>query len=345
MLKHVFWAACLAGVFISGAACASEYDDPNAFDINRWMGHGINFGNALEAPKEGEWGITMKVSYFNIAREADFTSFRIPVCWSTHALAEKPYTIDPNFFKRMDQVIFEAIQREAIVIVTMHHYNELYKDPAGHKERFLAIWKQIAERYKDRPRTLVFEPLNEPQENLNAEEWNKLLKGVHAIIRQSNPKRTLIFGPVNYNDIRMLNTLELPANDGNIIATAHYYLPYEFTHQGAHWAADSNAWLGRKWEGTDSEKQMIMKDFNDAAAWAKEKNMPFFIGEFGAINKADMDSRVRWTKFVAETAASHRFSYAYWDFCGPYFGIYDPNNLRSFNKELLEAVIPPKKAR
>jgi endoglucanase len=342
MLKQTFLAACLAGIIMFESAGAAEWE-PNAFDINRYMGHGVNFGNALEAPKEGEWGVTIKVQYFNIAREADFNSFRIPVCWSAHALNEKPYTIDPNFSQRMDWVIQTAMEREAIVVVTMHHYNELYKDPAGHRERFLAIWKQIAERYKAWPLSLVFEPLNEPHDNLNAVEWNKLLKEVHAVIRQSNPKRTLVFGPANYNDIRQLNTLELPKNDGNIIATAHYYLPYEFTHQGAHWAADSNAWLGTKWTGTDSEKEMIKKDFDNAAAWAKDNNRPFFIGEFGAINKADMDSRVRWTKFVADTAVEHGFSYAYWDYCGPYFGIYDPNNFRSCNKALLDAVIPPKK--
>ena len=60
---------------------------------------------------------------------------------------------------------------------------------------------------------------------------------------------------------------------------------------------------------------MITKDFDDAAAWAKKNNRPIFIGEFGANSKADMDSRVHWTKFVADTAIDHGFSFAYWDFC------------------------------
>jgi endoglucanase len=329
-------------IVVSESVCNAYYVEPNTFQINKIINRGINFGNALEAPKEGDWGITIKEHYFNIAREAWFTSFRFPVCWSAHALTEKPYTIDPNFFARMDWVILQAMQREVIVMVTMHHYNELYKDPAGHKERFLAIWKQIAEHYKDCPVSVVFEPLNEPHDNLNADKWNKLLKDVLAVIRKSNPKRTVIFGPANYNDIRMLDTMELPKDDPNIIVTAHYYLPYEFTHQGAHWAVDSNAWLGTKWTGADSEKQMITKDFDNAAAWAKKNNRPIFIGEFGANSKADMDSRVLWTKFVADTAIERGFSFAYWDFCGEYFGVYDLNTM-SFRKPLLEALIPPRK--
>jgi len=84
------------------------------------------------------------------------------------------------------------------------------------------------------------------------------------------------------------------------------------------------------------------KDFDDAAAWAKKNNRPIFIGEFGANSKADMDSRVRWTKFVADTAIERGFSFAYWDFCGEYFGVYDLNTM-SFRKPLLEALIPPQK--
>ena len=328
----------IALLTIAGAATG----EPNAFEINKIINRGINFGNALEAPKEGDWAVTIKVQYFNVAREAWFTSFRIPVCWSAHALTEKPYTIDPNFFTRMDWVIYQAMQREVIVIVTMHHYNELYKDPAGHKERFLAIWKQVAEHYKDWPIVLIFEPLNEPHDNMTAGEWNKLLKEVHAVIRRSNPNRTIVFGPANYNDIKQLNTLELPKNDPNIIVSLHYYLPYEFTHQGAHWVPDSNAWLGTKWTGTDSEKQAIASDFNIAAAWAKKNNRPIFVCEFGATSKTDMDSRVRWTKFVADTAIEHGVSFTYWDFCGEYFGLYDLST-NSFRKPLLEALIPPQK--
>lgn len=326
-------------LLISACAAARE---PNGFELNNLINRGVNIGNALEAPNEGEWGVTIKEEYFDIIKAANFNSVRIAVCWSAHAMNEKPYTIDPNFFKRTDEVIREAMQRGVIVILTMHHYNELYNDPAGHKERFLAIWKQIAERYKEQSVTLVFEPLNEPHNNMSAGEWNKLLKDVLTVIRKSNPTRKIVLGPANYNDIRMLNTLELPADDNNIIVTAHYYLPYEFTHQGAHWAADSNAWLGTKWTGTDSEKQMITKDFDDAEAWAKKNNRPIFIGEFGANSKADMDSRARWTKFVADTAIEHGFSFTYWDFCAEYFGIYDLST-NSFRKPLLEALIPPKK--
>ena len=327
------------GMVLLSCACAAA-DPPNAFAINKWIGRGINIGNALEAPVEGEWGVTIKEEYFDIIKGANFNSIRIAVCWSAHALNEPPFTVHRSFFKRIDQVIHQATARGVVVILTMHHYRELYEDPVGQKERFLAIWRQIAARYKDHPLRLVFEPLNEPHDNLNANQWNRLLQDVLGVIRQSNPTRTILLGPANYNSIQQLNALALPTDDRNIIVSIHYYLPYEFTHQGTHWVPGSRAWLGTKWTGSDPEKRLIVDDFNVAAAWARKNLRPICVCEFGANSQADMDSRARWTKFVADTAIEHGFSFTYWDFCAEYFGLYDPQT-KSWRRELLKAVVPP----
>ncbi len=50
----------IASLVIAGAAAG----EPNAFEINKIINRGINFGNALEAPKEGDWGVTIKVAIF-----------------------------------------------------------------------------------------------------------------------------------------------------------------------------------------------------------------------------------------------------------------------------------------
>ena len=72
----------------------------DAFKMNQLLGRGINMGNALDAPNEGEWGFTLEEKYFQAAKDAGFNSVRIPVRWSAHALAEPPYTIDPNFYEK-----------------------------------------------------------------------------------------------------------------------------------------------------------------------------------------------------------------------------------------------------
>ena len=37
-----------------------------------------------------------------------------------------------------------------------------------------------------------------------------------------------------------------------------------------------------------------------------------------------MDSRARWTRFVAEEAAKRKIGFGYWEFCTG-FGVYDPD--------------------
>jgi endoglucanase len=322
------------------AAAKKRPADP--FEQNKHIGRGINLGNALDAPNEGEWGVTLKEEYCKIIKEAGFDSVRIPIRWSAHALEDKPYTIEKSFFDRVDWAINNAIKNNLYVIIDIHHYLELMKDPAGHSERFLGLWKQIAEHYKDYPDSVMFEPLNEPADKLYPPLWNELLKKALAVIRKSNPYRTVVIGPAEDNTINLLRKLDLPEKDRNIIVTIHYYTPLEFTHQGAEWISEkSNAWLGTTWTGTEKEKEAVTKAFDRAATWAKERNRPIHLGEFGVYEKADMDSRARWTAFVVNSAIERGWSFSYWEFCSG-FGAYDQQT-NSWRKPLLNALISPEK--
>ncbi len=245
--------------------------------------------------------------------------------------------------KRVDWAINNSISRNIPIMLNIHHYRELFDDPAGHKERFLALWKQIAEHYKDYPDLLVFEILNEPQKKLRADGWNKLAAEALAVIRESNPDRTVVIGSAHLNQFEHLKLLEIPENDRNIIVTVHYYFPMRFTHQGTSWIshADASGWVGTKWTGSEQEKEEIIKDFDYVADWAKKHNRPINLGEFGAYRQADMDSRARWTKFVADAAIDRGFSFDYWEFCAAEFGAYDQKT-KSWRKPLLEALVEKK---
>ena len=336
-LAGVWWLPMALLMSANSGALGAEPAD--AYAAAKLIGRGINLGNALEAPTEGEWGVTIKEDYFDVIKAAGFDSVRIAIRWSAHALPRPPFTVNPDFFRRIDEVTGQAAARGETAIITMHHYDELYADPAGHRERFLAIWRQIAEHFQDRSRNLLFEPLNEPHDNLTAHEWNRLLRDVLAVIRPSNPNRTILLGPANYNDIRQLAALELPGDDRQLVIALHYYLPYPFTHQGAHWVAGSEAWLGTRWTNSDAEQAAIGRDFDLAAAWAKAHDRPVCFVEFGANSKADMESRAQWTRCVATAATERGFAFTYWDFCAEFFGAYDPV-ARVWRKSLLNALIP-----
>jgi endoglucanase len=300
---------------------------------------GVNLGNMLEAPNEGEWGLFVREEYFDLIREAGFDFIRLPVRWSTHADQESPYTIDPTFLARVDEVLNWAMERDLTILVDFHHYEEMMTDPWSNKDRYLGIWRQIAEHYKDHPSSVLFELLNEPNDQLNAALWNQYLAEALAVVRESNPTRDVIIGPANWNAYDWVSTLDLP-DEEHLIVTFHYYLPFPFTHQGAEWAGqEAQSWLGTTWDATTAEKAEIRAHFDSVAEWAqRHKNARILLGEFGAYSRADMPSRLRWTEFVAREAERRGFAWAYWEFASG-FGIYDPD-AKVWREDLLRALIP-----
>jgi endoglucanase len=307
------------------------------FEKNRMIGRAVNLGNALEAPTEGEWGVTLEERYFDLIKDAGFNAIRVPIRWSAHALAEPPYTIEPAFFERVDWVVENASRRDLVVILNMHHYLEIFEEPVNQQERFNALWEQIAKRYQDQPETVYFELLNEPSGALSP-FWNGFAAKALAIVRKSNPDRTVVIGPGDWNNIPSLDSLKLPDADRNIIVTVHYYSPFHFTHQGAEWADGSEAWLGTKWQASDAEKTIMENELRPAYEWSKKNGRPIFLGEFGSYSKADMDSRALWTNAVAQTAEKFEFSWAYWEFCSG-FGVYDLEK-DAWNDPLVLALLP-----
>ena len=103
------------------------------------MYRGINLGNALEAPKEGQWGVIIKDEYFRIIREAGFDTVRIPIRWSAHAEDDPPYKIDDEFFMRVDWVVNKSLEQGLITIINIHHYEEIMQDPVGHQKTFPSV--------------------------------------------------------------------------------------------------------------------------------------------------------------------------------------------------------------
>ncbi len=304
---------------------------------------GVNLGNALEAPNfEGEWGMVLEENFFEEIAAAGFDHVRVPIRWSAHALDNAPYTIDAEFFVRIDWVLEQALANDLVAIVDLHHYDELMdnanqSDMNGHRERFLVLWRQIAERYAEQPPTVFFEIANEPRNPMMAGTWQALWTDALAVIRESNPARSVIVGPVDWYSIDRLPSLEMP-DDENLIASFHYYSPFEFTHQGAEWVDDSSRWLGWTWTATDAEQRAIRADFDRAAAWAEREGVSLYLGEFGAYSTAEMDDRALWTEFVRSEAEARNMAWAYWEF-GAGFGVYD-RDAGAWREPLLRALVP-----
>ncbi len=307
---------------------------------------GLNIGNALDAPREGEWGVHLRRGHFAMAAEAGFDHVRLPVRFSAHAADDPPYALDDDFMERVDWAINQATSHHLGIIVDLHHYNELMKNADHDRERFVALWRQIAARYRDRPSSVAFELLNEPNGKLEPSQLNPLMREALRAVRETNPNRVVLVDSYNWANAEYLSALDLPTDDRQVVATFHCYAPMLFTHQGSHWmdaeyktdgvvfpgpptkplipvpAAQAKNWT-RDWfraynaplapgDLPPSVKD-VLKTFDQAGEFVQKTKLRVYLGEFAAIDNADLPSRERYTRFVREEAERRGMGWAYWD--------------------------------
>jgi endoglucanase len=276
------------------------------------LGRGVNILGYDKAFWQDHNKGRFKERYFKMIKDAGFSTVRVNLFPFTQMDSQNK--INPKWLETLDWVVEKGLAANLMVILDLHEYTAMADNPEAKKEMFFSFWRQVAPRYRDKSSKVVFELLNEPNQKLTVDMWNAFLVEAMKIIRESNPYRTLIIGPGNWNGIESLNTLKLPENDRNIVVTVHFYHPMRFTHQGAAWASEYKNLSGIKWTGTPEEKKEIESKLKVAADWSVKNNRPIFLGEFGAYDKGDMDSRARYTAFAARTAEKLGFCWAYWQF-------------------------------
>ena len=165
--------------------------------------------------------------------------------------------------------------------------------------------------------------------------WNAALRDALAVIRAHDAARFVIVAALN-NSAHDIENLDLPPADRRLIVTAHYYLPFTFTHQGAPWSPRLSALHDVDW-GSEADKARVIEDFSLARDWASKHDRPLYLGEFGVYEKAPISAREAWMRHVAKTAESYGWSWAYWQFDHD-FSLFDSSS-HSWRQPLLDALM------
>lgn len=305
-LASVLTASALLSALAVTPAAAREI---SARDQVKAMTRGINvlgYDPIWKDPAKARF----QMRHFKVIKDGGFDAVRLNLHAFSHMDADN--RIDPAWLATLDQVVKAALDQKLTVILDEHNFGDCGNDPATCKPKLVAFWKQVGERYKDAPDGVVFELLNEPNKGLTDELWNAWIAELLPVVRASNPTRNVIVGPAFWNNISHLDQLKLPQGDRHLIATVHYYLPMEFTHQGASWNPDTPK-TGVTW-GTPAERARMKADFDGVQAWAKANDRPMLLGEFGAYDKGDMASRAAYTAAAAREAEARGWAWAYWQF-------------------------------
>ncbi|MQP25667.1 cellulase family glycosylhydrolase [Flavobacterium sp. LMO8] len=316
------------------------------------MGTGINLGNILSAPYEGDWASPLTEEYIDNVARLKFKHVRIPIRFDNQTTplssvtytdglgnyigSPVNYTVSTTYLDRIEQIVDWCIARNLIAIIDVHgdhwfwesfdsssSYYATGNDRLARIDRFKAIWRDISNRLQTKPDSVLFEIMNEPFFSMSASQVIDINTQIVSLIRSTNPTRCVIVtgGGQNSFEAPLQLSDAFIQSDNYLIATFHYYRPRAFTSSGSQNETD-NDW------GTLADQTQIQNEFDQVYNWSVQKNIPIFLGEFGADNVNGFDyfdqtvglyggpdefSRRFFHQFVANYARSKGFAFAVWD--------------------------------
>lgn len=284
------------------------------------MGIGINLGNTLDAPAEGDWAPAAQEKFIIDFRQAGFKHVRIPVTWHGRTANSVPYQIDNEEMDRVETVINWALEQDLYVIINLHHESWLKDNYSSqsNRNRLTAIWLQIVERFKHKSAKLVFEILNEPT-GLSVENVDEINEHILEIIRRVNPTRLVVFSGNGFTPIDSLLSAAIPDTEDNyLIGNFHAYDPWPFAGQ-----------CTRSW-GTTADIDELEAIYKKAKNWSDENNIPVTVNEFGVAhydftapeNICDLDDRLKYIEAHVNFATKYGIAATFWDDAGS-FSTYD----------------------
>ena len=216
-----------------------------------------------------------------------------------------------------------------------------------YQDIFYRFWNEMAERFGKYEDMVMFELLNEVTDKEYLASWINIYKHAIGLIRAKLPNIKILIGSYWYNSVWTVKDLEGPF-DENIVLSFHCYDPQLFTHQRAYWQKTMPAdfvteypvkygFLRDKskeiygnsemYEGFDENKTIDTEFFEfifkSAIDTAEKFGTPLYCGEYGVIDRADIDSTLRWYKDIHEVLIRHNIGHALWSYREMDFGLTD----------------------
>jgi endoglucanase len=335
------------------AAAENAWDELDQTAITAAMGMGWNLGNQLEAssnkvPNETTWGNpTITEDLIKAVKAQGFNTIRIPVSYLSKIGEAPDYTIDSAWLDRVQEVVDYVVGNDMYAVINIHGDGYYTVDGSWLlcvddnqdeiKAKYEAVWKQIADRFKDYDEHLIFESMNEEFDNTygrpnkdgyaNINEYNRIFVDTVRGTGSNNTKRWLLLPGWNTNIEYTAGNYgfvipedKLCESDGKrIMISVHYYDPYNFTidensssakTQWGKYATENFDNWGQE-DHVDSQMQMLHDTFI-------AEGYPVIIGEMGVQDKTHLSEsfneyRRYWLEYVVKSAKANGCIPVYWD--------------------------------
>lgn len=360
-------------VAIKQAATASTGQcDETAFQTAANISMAINIGNTLEAiGGETAWGAAkINADYIRSIRESGFDAVRLPVAWYNHS-DKNTLKIDESWMNRVDEVVQLCIANGLYVFMNIHWdegWMELnidsYSPDVDRIQR--ELWTQIADRFKDYDKHLVFCGANEAGQDTqaSADALKAYMQTFIDVVRASgsnNANRVLVVQSPGTDIDRAVKYCagNLPKDKvaDRMMLEVHCYDPSDFTilQNDGEWGANSKVryfWGQDYHTGTDrdctwGEESHIDTQMQKLKANFVDKGIPVIIGEFGCGRRrsfvATIDeakhraSRCYYHSYIVKSAKTNGAVPFLWDTPNEMFNrqtgaVIDPDNLAAIQQ-------------
>ena len=348
--------------------------DNEAMAFVKDMKIGWNLGNTFDAENnsykgsdldiESAWvGVKTTEEMIEAVHQAGFNTLRLPVSWHNHV--DENYTINTAWLDRVQQVADWAIQRGMYVIINIHHdvYPEYMYPTSEHyatAEKYVAaIWQQVAARFADYDQHLIFEGMNEPRPRGTSQEWwfnqndpvcldvmdciNKLNQVFVDTVRAaggSNADRYLMVPAycASPDAANKTDSFKLPQDtaENKLIVSVHAYTPYDFALNASGTSTFDPAAFGQLSE--------IITFISSLYRNYVSQGVPVVIGEYGAVDKGNLQDRVNYYAYYVAVASSRNIPTIVWDNhnfspSGERFGLLDRKTLTWPQQILVDAMM------
>ena len=159
-----------------------------------------------------------------------------------------PYVYKQSGWDWLDRNIAWAKKHGIYLVLNMHVPQGGYQsqgkgdalwDDMENQNRLTALWKAIAERYKDEVQIAGFGPVNEPVPSTSMQQWTQLAQRLIDDIRAVDPHHLIFIEQAIYvkGNFEPDDNLNFPEVTGtNIIYEFHGYAPHSYTHQLFDWS-------------------------------------------------------------------------------------------------------------
>ncbi len=312
------------------------------------VGMGINFGNTMESPTEGEWVNNSKIteSYIKFLKEKGFNAVRLPVNWIWSHLSDPAKAkIDPAWLNRVKEVVGWCVANDMYVILNSHdspHGNASKKESVNAMQK--ALWEQIATAMRDFDEHLIFAGLNEPPAD-NAAEMTILnsyhetfIKAVRSTGGRNSFRVLVVQGP-NTDPSKtydLMNTMPVDPVPNRLMVEVHDYTPSLFTIVLAadatwgkmifYWGAGNHSTIEPERNATFGEEDVVLSEMQKMKEKFVDKGIPVILGEYAAFRRVpsytnyipkDLDKHNKsindWTYYVTKQAKAHGVLPFYWE--------------------------------